>query len=294
MLKPSLTIAALLICLLAPAMRVFSQPASTTFIDFISKRLIGDGQDIKQTSRAADVAKFCDVDKSPLARRVFAEYGAMFVASSDVTLPKVCYFPDEKSTKEFQSKLRIKTAPIDGAEIKLQEAAMSSFLAVVIEVLSSGSKVSPLDGSIAAGRSYTDTVIIWNSRFEPALQYWTTRGKITPEDAAQVRTLTLEKQVEKIIEWESQGLWFGTARSGSIFSSTAPPGSSQHLAFLAFDVAQMPGPKLIAIFNAHGWFQTIKGDPQHFTYLGVPESDLPARGLRVQYFRGTKYWLPNL
>src|SRR5262249_52807564 len=148
------------------------------------------------------------VDKSPFARRVFAEYGAMFVASSDVTLPTICYFPDEKAAKEFQSKLQIKSASIDGFEIKLQEAAMNSLLAVVIEALSRGIKISPFDGAIAAGRSYTDTVNIWNSRFETALNYWTLRGKITAEEAARVRALPLEQQAEKVIEWEARGLWF--------------------------------------------------------------------------------------
>src|SRR5262249_18593801 len=154
--------------------------------------------------------------------------GAMFVASSEVTLPSVCYFPDEKATKEFQAKLRIKSVVIDGTEIRLQEAAMNSLLAVVIEALAGGFKISPFDGAIAGGRSYIDTVNIWNSRFEPALQYWIANGKINLEDAAQIRRLPLERQIEKVLEWESHHLWFGTARSGSIFYSTAPPGASQH------------------------------------------------------------------
>jgi hypothetical protein len=294
--KTSLAIATLLICLVVPGPLAFSQPAATsTFVDFVSKRLTRELPDTtKQSSQAADVAKFCDVNKSVFARRVFTEYGAMFVASNSVMLPEVCYFPDEKTAKEFQSKLQIKVAVINGTEIRLQEAAMNSLLAVVIEVLSSGGRVSPLDGSIAGGRSYMDTVNIWNSRFEPALRYWTRKGKITTEEAAQTRILPFEKQVEKIIEWESQRLWFGTARSGSIFSSTAPPGSSQHLALLAFDVAKLPAPKLVTIFNAHGWYQTVKGDPQHFTYLGVTEPELPGRGLIPIYSGGTKYWLPNI
>jgi hypothetical protein len=296
MTRPRLIIVTVLIYLVVPAISAFSQPASSmTFIDFVSKRLTSDSQDAtKQVSPAEKIAKFCDVNKSRFARRVFTEYGAMFAASSEVTLPMVCYFLDEKSAKEFQSKLRIKSATIDGVEIKLQDAAMSALLGAVIESLATGIKVSPLDGAIAAGRTYPDTVNIWNSRFEPALEYWTSRGKITPEEAAQVRLLPLEKQIEKVIEWESQRLWFGTAHSGPIFSSTAPPGSSQHLAFIAFDVAQLPSQRLVAIFNVHGWYQTIKGDPQHFTYLGIPEAELPSRGLRLVYISGTKYWLPNI
>ena len=296
MIKLSLGITVSLICIVSCAPNIVAQPgAGTSFIDFITRRLAPEHTSTtKKTSSTVDISKFCNVEKSAFARRVFTEYGAMFVASSEVTLPKVCYFPGEKSATHFQSKLRTKSAVIDGTEIKLQGVAMDALLAAVIEALQNGTKISPFDGSIAAARSYGDTVGIWNSRFDPALQYWTTRGKIAAEDAAQIRTLPLEQQVDKVIEWESRRFWFGTTRTASIFSSTAPPGASQHLALIAFDVARLPSPKIAAIFNSHGWYQTVKGDPQHFTYLGVSETELQDRGLRSIRYGGVKYWVPNV
>jgi hypothetical protein len=66
------------------------------------------------------------------------------------------------------------------------------------------------------------------------------------------------------------------------------------LSLIAFDVARFPGAKLTSIFNANGWFQTVRGDPQHFTYLGLAENELPARGLRQVTVSGTNYWVPDI
>ena len=264
----------------------------SAFIETVSKRIYDRAS--KTGSPQNAIKQFCDVEKSAFARRVFLEYGAMFVASDDVKLPDVCYFSDFEATKKFQSTVRTRTALIGGIEIKLQEPAMNALLKVIDEAGMLQIKVSPFDGTIAASRNYADTVVIWNSRFEPALKYWVRRGSVAPDEASQVVALPLEHRVEKVIEWESRGMWFGTGRSGSIFSSTAPPGSSQHLSLLAFDVAGRPSAQLIAIFNAHGWFQTVKGDSQHFTYLGLQEPELMARGLRPFYFGGMKYWIPDL
>ena len=277
------------------AVNILAQPAPANFIDLVLKRLSGYGSGSNEMLISPEsISKFCAVDKSPLAKRVLTEYGAIFAAANEVQLPGVCIFPDERAVREFRSKLKTKTAVIDEVEIELQEVAMNSLFLVADDAKTVGIKIIPLDGSIAAGRTYFDTVRIWYSRFDPALKYWIARGKIATDDEAALRALPLEKQMEKVIEWESRGLLFGTGHALSIFSSTAPPGTSQHLSLLAFDVARFPSEKLIAIFNSHGWFQTVKGDPQHFTYLGLSESDLPGRGLRSMYYDGIKYWLPNV
>jgi hypothetical protein len=106
--------------------------------------------------------------------------------------------------------------------------------------------------------------------------------------------MKLDQQVEKVIEWESKRYWFGTNRRRSIFSSTAPPGTSQHISLIAMDIAPPLTPSKRALLNARGWFQTVKGDPGHFTYLGVPESDLPKRGLKAVLSDGISYWIPDL
>ena len=104
----------------------------------------------------------------------------------------------------------------------------------------------------------------------------------------------LEKKIEKILEWESQGIYFSPDRTRSILTSTAPPGTSQHLALLAFDVVEFRNPPVRATLNKNGWFQTIVDDPAHFTYLGLPESELPGRGLIAVAKGGHQYWIPHL
>jgi hypothetical protein len=46
--------------------------------------------------------------------------------------------------------------------------------------------------------------------------------------------------------------------------------------------------------NKYGWFQTIKSDEPHFTFLGVAESELPKRGLTALRRGSRIYWIPNI
>jgi hypothetical protein len=48
------------------------------------------------------------------------------------------------------------------------------------------------------------------------------------------------------------------------------------------------------ILARHGWFQTVKSDLPHFTYLGLEEKDLPAHGLRPVVFSKQLFWIPNV
>jgi hypothetical protein len=218
----------------------------------------------------------------------------MFVAANSVELPNTCVFPNAEAARIFQSHLHAKTLVVDGVTIKLQDAAANSLFAVVEEAAQAGIRVSPLDGAVAAGRNYAESVFLWDSRFWPAFSYWMERGKISEGEAEGLMATPQGKRIAKVIEWEGKGLRFGPGHSISIFSSTAPPGASQHLSLLAFDVARLPSARLIAIFNSRGWFQTVQNDPQHFTYLGLSEADLPNRGLRAVLSRGMKYWLPDI
>jgi hypothetical protein len=244
-----------------------------------------------KTDRANDV---CPVATNSVARRVFLEYGAIFAAAEDVSVPPRCIFIDESSVKEFQLKIRSRSALIGGVAIHLQEKAIDSLIKISAEADLINVAVVPFDGAIAGRRSYADTVRIWNSRFEPALRYWTDAGRIDLVEAEQIRALPVERQVEQVMRWEAQGMLFGTNRALSIFSSTAPPGTSQHLTMLAFDIDRFPDSRLRKIFNKYGWFQTVRGDPQHFTYLGVSEDALPGRGLVTVYMGGVKYWVPRV
>jgi hypothetical protein len=275
-------------CLIS--MAVSAQPVpSVGFLEFVSDRLTK-----AAPSRTPNLKAICPIEESLLARRVFAEYGSIFSANERVILPTACVFNDEAEVSAFRAKAVITQLNVSGVNLLLQKDAAEALSRALADAAQQSVVIAPLDGPIAAGRTYYESTRIWNSRFEPALRYWVQTGKISPEEEAAVRNMKLAQQVEKVIEWESKGLLFGTGRLRSIFSSTAPPGTSQHISLLAFDIAPPLTPAKRSIMNSNGWFQTILNDPLHFTYLGVPESELPRRGLKAVLADGTIYWVPNI
>jgi len=237
-------------------------------------------------------SKTCDIDGDPLADRVFREYGAIFAASDDVILPPKCIFRSEQELAAFHKTLRPKAAVISGVRIELQEAAMNALLDAIEEI--QPRRFTPLDGAIAGRRNYADTVRIWNSRFIPALNYWVSKGRIPRIEADSALLMPVADQVAWVTAWEGRGIYFNTGRTGSIFSSVAPPGTSQHLSLLAFDLVQNNDRTLREALNRNGWYQTVVGDTPHFTYLGVVESELPKRGLRPVVRGGHTFWIPKM
>ena len=237
--------------------------------------------------------KFCPVSTSLIARRVLESYGAMFVAKDSVNLPQSCVHKGEAQVLDFQKKAPRTPIDVRGVRIDLQSAAARALQQSIEEAAAAGLTISALDGPIAGGRSYGDTLMLWNSRVFPALSYWTRQGRLNSVDIEELAKLDLDKKVEKILEWESRGIYFSTDRSRSILTSTAPPGTSQHLSLIAFDVVECWDPQVRSILNRNGWFQTVIDDPGHFTYLGVPEAELPSRGLLAVAKGGYQYWIPN-
>ncbi|HEX9959908.1 MAG TPA: hypothetical protein VGB00_03190, partial [Pyrinomonadaceae bacterium] len=57
------------------------------------------------------------------------------------------------------------------------------------------------------------------------------------------------------------------------------------------DIEQFNDSKVKAILAKYGWFQTVRNDAPHFTYLGVKESDLPERGLKQISEQGMRVWI---
>jgi hypothetical protein len=238
------------------------------------------------------LSRVCPVEANPLAARVLSEYGSIFVASDDVRLPSTCIFGSGPEVDKFQSELEIMEGSVGGVQLELQRPAMLALLKVIDELALVGKKITPLDGRVAARRSFEDTVRIWNSRFHPALDHWTRLGRIAREEAEWARQAPLQRQAEKVMEWESRGLYFSTDLSRSIFRSVAPPGTSQHLSLLAFDVVESRDAKVRSLLNKHGWYQTILTDEPHFTYLGLSDSELSRRGLTKITRTGGTYWIP--
>jgi hypothetical protein len=239
-------------------------------------------------------ACICSISDEPVALRLISEYGAMFSAVDKVQLPNRCIFENEMQVTEFHRGAKSSVETIGGVTIELQDAAMTALISVQTEAAKKGLRISPLDGSIAGKRSYSDTIRIWNSRYLKALFHWVRRGKVSPEEAEIARQDKVLTQIRKVMDWENNGLNFGTNIKGSIFSSTAPPGTSQHLSMLAFDVVQYSNRSVRAIMNKHGWFQTVANDPPHFTFLGLTEKELPSRGLKNIVRGNYKFWVPDL
>jgi hypothetical protein len=251
--------------------------------------------ELKKALRARKLKLETVCDRSdPVARRVLEDYGAMFLAASNVTLPPVCIFKSETEVSEFQADADFTTAIIGGDRIELQPAAMSALLAAREEARQLKLDITPRGGEEAARRSYEDTLRLWNTRFLPGLTHWSRLGRLSKEQATRLRRLPLGEQVREVLELEKGGIFFSKDFSKSILYSIAAPGTSQHLAMLALDVEQFADERVRRILARHGWFQTVKSDLPHFTYLGLEEKDLPARGLRPVISGKQLFWIPNI
>ncbi len=237
---------------------------------------------------------FCQVSSDVVSRRVLESYGSMFVANESVVLPPTCVHKGEGDVLRYHRKLRKKSLDMNGVRIDLQAGASDALALAIAEAGAIGLRITPLDGSIAGGRSYGDTLMLWNSRVFPAMEFWIRKGRLSSADRDLLARMDIWGKVAKVLEWESLGIFFSTDRTRSILTSTAPPGTSQHLALLAVDVTEFWNPTVRSILNRNGWFQTVVDDPVHFTFLGYPESELPARGLIAVSKGGRKYWVPNL
>ena len=242
--------------------------------------------------RGAAARVTCD-GRDPVARRILNEYGAVFFASGGAMPPPVCIFAGAEEVESFQRAASVSAQNIGGVLIELQPAAMRALLAARAEALVEGLDITPRDGSESARRGYADTVRLWNSRLLPALEYWRAQGRLTDEEAERVRSLPVREQVGAVLELERVGVYFSKDFSKSILYSVAAPGASQHLSLLAFDAAEYGDERVRRVLARHGWFRTVRSDCPHFTYLGLPESRLPAHGLKRIETREGEFWVPN-
>ncbi|HSD45799.1 MAG TPA: hypothetical protein VLB87_04220 [Pyrinomonadaceae bacterium] len=230
----------------------------------------------------------------PVARRILEEYGAVFVADKKVKPPPVCVFTTEDQVTKFQEDAGFKTEYMSYDYVELQPEALKHLLKARDEARKEGLDITPRDGAEAGRRNYEDSVRLWNSRFEPALDYWLSQGRLTAEQVDRMRGLPLSQQIAEVLELEKAGIYFSKDLSKSILYSIAAPGTSQHIHMLAFDVNEFENPRIREIMAKHGWFQTVLSDLPHFTYLGLKEKDLPKYGLRSLEINGQMFWIPNV
>ena len=236
---------------------------------------------------------FCPAD-NPIAQRVLHDYGAMFVGGKDILPPPVCVFTSQEGVAEFQKTAGWAAAKIGEDTVELQPAAMTALLKARGNALGEGLNITPRDGAEAARRDYSDTVRLWESRFLPALAYWQKLKRLTEEQIAHLRGLPLLDQVTQVLELEKEGIFFSKDFSKSILYSIAAPGASQHIAMLAFDVNEFYDARVREILTEQGWFQTVLSDLPHFTFLGLPEDELPSRGLKPVDCNQQKFWIPDV
>ncbi len=228
-----------------------------------------------------------------VGRKLLREYGSVFVARGGAAVPLKVVFRDEPEVAAFQGTMRTSTASIGGFQLTLQAAAMDALRSAIEQAKAKGLTISPR-GADSAKRTYNETVGLWKSRVDPALVHWVGKGRMTKVDADRLKGLSTFEQVKEVLRLEEQGIYFAKDLSKSIIYSVAPPGTSQHLSLLAFDVKEFDNPQVRSILNENGWFQTVASDLPHFTYLGVKEAELPALGLKKITDSGRTFWVPDV
>ncbi|HVQ38112.1 MAG TPA: hypothetical protein VMS31_11300 [Pyrinomonadaceae bacterium] len=243
--------------------------------------------------RKIKIENLCPASDS-VARRILEDYGAMFIASKKVMPPPVCIFRSEQEVSQFQEKAGYTTETIGFDDVELQPEAMKALMKAREEAQKEGLDITPRDGAEAARRSFADSQELWDTRFLPALDYWLGQGRLTETQVARLKALPLPNQIAEVLELEKSGIYFSKDLSKSILYSIAAPGTSQHIAMLAFDVTEFDNPRVREILAKHGWFQTVLSDLPHFTFLGLKEQDLPRNGLKNVVVDGQTFWIPNI
>lgn len=281
-------LAAIILSILVPAVCAHAQTNTSADIRTVVEARLS------TTLPRTTLSSKCPIYDDWVAARVFVEYGATYLAEKPAVVPPKCIVESGAELAALQQFLNAHTAKISGVSVTLQEPALNALLEARSAAEKSGLAITPRGGALASSRSYDDTVELWRSRFEPALSYWVQKGRIKLTDATAARKLTIRKQVEAVLAWESQGIYFSKDLSKSILYSVAIPGASQHNFMLAIDIEQFSNRKVRQIMADHGWFQTVKSDLPHFTYLGLKEFDLPKNGLKPVTVGGQKFWVPNI
>jgi hypothetical protein len=233
---------------------------------------------------------------SAVESRLFSEYGAIFLTRA--TPPPKIIFRDSSEVESFQSSLSTRSAMLGDHPIELQREAMDALLAAAAEMNKAGKAITARAAD-AGRRSYEDTVRLWTRNVTRGLDHWQEEGRINASRAEEIIALAPADQVRVILSLEDEEqVYFGTFFDKSILYSVAAPGASQHLALLAFDVAEFEEAEIEQMLAQFGWHRTVRNDFPHFTYLGYEEKDLPRLGLkkvaRSYKDRDYDFWVPDV
>lgn len=277
--------------------RIFGQNKTPDFYDVVQKkfnRVVSQNpQDESKQIEKFDFQKVCPTKTDSVARRIFEEYGAIFAAGGDVVLPAKCIFVSEEEVADFQKNLKTRIEILGGFYVTLQTPAAESLLDAKKQAEEIGLSITARARD-SSKRTYLDTWSLWNSRLVPALDHWKSKKKISAEKFDEIMNSKITDQITQVLILEKENVFFGPGYNSSILYSVAPPGASQHISLLAFDVNEYANSRIRKILNKNGWFQTIYMDYPHFTYLGVKETELNSLGLREVKYGSHSFWIPNL
>jgi hypothetical protein len=233
------------------------------------------------------------VGDDPIECRLLKEYGAVFVARNGIVPPPKVVFTDRADVEAFQSNVEASSEMIGGFRMELQAKAMDALMAAIAEAFATGCTITPR-GTDSAKRTYDETVGLWKSRVEPALEHWVAEKRIPITEAERIAALSPFEQVSVVLSLEEDGIYFAKDLTKSILYSVAPPGTSQHLSMLALDVTEFDNQQVRSILARHNWYQTVTSDLPHFTYLGVAEGGLSPLGLKKIMSGDRYFWVPDI
>lgn len=241
------------------------------------------------------LAKLASTLSSPVEKRLFAEYGAIFVTAA-MPPPRIM-FNDAADVEEFQASLPIARAFFGEHEIELQTEALDTLTQAATDIARRGGSLTARAAD-AGSRSYEDTARLWTRNVTRGLEHWESIGRLSSETAQSILSLRTSEQVAPILDLEDrEQLFFGTFFDRSILYSVAAPGASQHLSKLAFDVAEFEKLEVKDVLASYGWYRTVPNDLPHFTYLGRDQVALAAMGLVcIQRIHGDQvydFWIPD-
>ncbi len=234
-----------------------------------------------------------EMPSDSVGQKLLKEYGSVFVARGGATPPNKVVFRDESEVLALQSTLKTERESIGGFQMELQAAAMAALKNAIKEAEKNNLRITPRAAD-SSRRTYGETVGLWESRVEPALKHWVGKGRMKQADADRIKTMPPFEQVSEVLKLEETGIYFAKDLSKSIIYSVAPPGTSQHLSMLAFDVNEHENQEIRRILSNHGWYQTVASDLPHFTFLGVAENALPDLGLKRMVQADRVFWVPDI
>jgi hypothetical protein len=259
----------------------------------IQKTFAAEHPGLMNTRFVANLPPGLQQNEDRVGDKLLREFGAVFVARGGVTAPDAVVFRDAESVAAFQARVGSEKAVVGGINVELQSAALKALLAAENDAHQRGLNITPR-GTLAAKRSYEQTVSLWTKRVDPALDHWRAVGRIPEADARRIKGLSYYDQVSEVMGLEDRGIYLSKDLARSIIYSGAPPGSSQHLSMLALDIVEFDNPAVRDVLAKHGWFQTVVSDLPHFTYLGANENDLPELGLKKVVSGGRSFWVPDI